>query len=73
MEVGMSEKETVSVLGIMGYDLTDRTIRRIKKDLPKPNRLEQLAKKESSCKTHSIMDSIDLISFFDKSLTFFLI
>jgi len=48
MELGMTEKETVNVLQIIGYDLTDRTIRRIKKDLPKPNRLEQLAKKEAS-------------------------
>jgi len=58
MDLGMKEKETVNVLQIMGYNLTERTIRRIKKDLPKPNRLEQLAKKEAS---FFVIEAIDML------------
>lgn len=58
MDLGMKEKETVNVLQIMGYNLTERTIRRIKKDLPKPNRLEQLAKKETS---FFIIEAIEML------------
>jgi len=56
-ELRLSEKETVEKLSTLGYPkISERTIRRIRKKLPKPKRLDILAEEGAS---EFIIESLD--------------
>jgi len=46
IELRLTEKETVEKLRTIGYDISERTVRRIKQKIPKPQRLDLLVEQK---------------------------
>jgi len=48
MKLRLTEKETVEKLATIGYDISERTVRRIRKKIPKPQRPDILVEQRIS-------------------------